>query len=273
VATVERATNLHRAELLTTLRAALPGLWVAVAAFVLALATIVVSLFRQPLDLVVSLAGLVVATSLAIAAILAVGPIRKLAVIAAFAFAAVTPRSSCSRASRCPPWWSFSCSRSQRRAPGAPCAPRSTDPRRRASPAPGSVRAPIRCCWRTRGQAAGPPRGLPWPTRPTDEGSSMSSSAPATISNGVPRELCRAERTCPTGPLSLPHQSGISRERRSPASRGQTCPPKSPHLTDYRLRCYCTASCDRLTEPQDCDDAPTLGGVEPTKFDPQRAGD
>jgi hypothetical protein len=57
VATVERATNLHRAELLTTLRAALPGLWVAVVAFVLALATIVVSLLRQPLDLVVSLAG------------------------------------------------------------------------------------------------------------------------------------------------------------------------------------------------------------------------
>lgn len=76
MATVERATNLHRGELLTTLRAALPGLWVAVAAFVLALATIVVSLFRQPLDLVVSLAGLVVATSLAIAAIVAVGPIR-----------------------------------------------------------------------------------------------------------------------------------------------------------------------------------------------------
>ena len=75
MATVERATNLHRAELLTTLRAALPGLWVAVAAFVLALATIVVSLFRQPLDLVVSLAGLVVATSLAIAAILAIGPV------------------------------------------------------------------------------------------------------------------------------------------------------------------------------------------------------
>jgi len=48
---------------------------VAVAAFVLALATIVVSLFRQPLDLVVSLAGLVVATSLAIAAILAIGPV------------------------------------------------------------------------------------------------------------------------------------------------------------------------------------------------------
>jgi hypothetical protein len=64
---------------------------VAGAAFVLALATIVVSLFRQPLDLVVSLAGLVIATSLAIAAILAVGPVRKIAVIAAFAFAAVTP--------------------------------------------------------------------------------------------------------------------------------------------------------------------------------------
>jgi hypothetical protein len=91
VATVERVTNLHRAELLTTRRAALPGLWVAVAALVLALATIVVSLFRQPLDLVVSLAGLVVATSLAIAAILAVGPIRTIAVIAACAFAAVTP--------------------------------------------------------------------------------------------------------------------------------------------------------------------------------------
>jgi hypothetical protein len=91
VATVERATNLHRGELLTTLRAALPGLGVAGAAFVLALATFVVSLFRQPLDLVVSLAGLVVATSLAVAAILAVGPIRKIAVIAAFAFAAVTP--------------------------------------------------------------------------------------------------------------------------------------------------------------------------------------
>jgi hypothetical protein len=91
VATVERVTNLHRAELLTTRRAALPGLWVADAAFVLALATIVVSLFRQPLDLVVSLAGLVVATSLAIAAILAVGPIRTIAVIAACAFAAVTP--------------------------------------------------------------------------------------------------------------------------------------------------------------------------------------
>jgi hypothetical protein len=91
VATVERATNLHRAELLTTLRAALPGLWVAVAAFVLALATIVVSLFRQPLDLVISLAGLVAATCLAIAAILAVGPIRTIAVIAAFASAAVTP--------------------------------------------------------------------------------------------------------------------------------------------------------------------------------------
>jgi hypothetical protein len=64
---------------------------VAGAAFVLALATFVVSLFSQPLDLVVSLAGLVVATSLAVAAILAVGPIRKIAVIAAFAFAAVTP--------------------------------------------------------------------------------------------------------------------------------------------------------------------------------------
>jgi diacylglycerol kinase family enzyme len=88
---VERATNLHRGELLTTLRAALPGLGVAVAAFVLALATIVVSLFGQPLDLVVSLAGLVVATCLAIAAVLAVGPIRTIAVIAAFASAALTP--------------------------------------------------------------------------------------------------------------------------------------------------------------------------------------
>jgi hypothetical protein len=68
VATVERTTNLHRGELLTTLRAALPGLGVAVAVFVLALATIVVSLLRQPLDLVASLASLAIATSLAITA-------------------------------------------------------------------------------------------------------------------------------------------------------------------------------------------------------------
>jgi hypothetical protein len=239
-----------------------------------ALATIVVSLFRQPLDLVVSLAGLVVATSLAIAAILAVGPIRKLAVIAAFAFAAVTPRSSCSRASRCPPWWSFSCSRSQRRAPGAPCAPRSTDPRRRASPAPGSVRAPIRCCWRTRGQAAGPPRGLPWPTRPTDEGSSMSSSAPATISKRRAEGAVPRGADVPNGPL-CPYLTNQAYRENAGALHQEVRRARQSLRTSPTTACAATAtaSCDRLTEPQDCDDAPTLGGVEPTKFDPQRAGD
>jgi len=52
---MERAANPHRAELLKTLRAALPGLAVAGAASVLALATIVISLYRQPVDLVGSL--------------------------------------------------------------------------------------------------------------------------------------------------------------------------------------------------------------------------
>jgi hypothetical protein len=63
MATTERAANPHRAELLKTRRAALPGLAVAGAASVLALATIVISLYRQPSDLMVSLAGLVIAAA------------------------------------------------------------------------------------------------------------------------------------------------------------------------------------------------------------------
>jgi hypothetical protein len=119
---------------------------VAGAAFVLALATIVVSLFRQPLDLVVSLAGLVIATSLAIAAILAVGPVRKIAVIAAFAFAAVTP--SLLLLAGEPVSAVVVVLLLAVAAQGARRAARAAVHRPPAAriPAPGSVRAPIRCC-------------------------------------------------------------------------------------------------------------------------------
>jgi diacylglycerol kinase family enzyme len=89
--TAERAANPHRAELLKTLRAALPGAAVAGAALVVALAIIVISLYRQPRDLVVSLVGLVVAALLVIAAILVNGPLGKIGVIAAVVFAAGAP--------------------------------------------------------------------------------------------------------------------------------------------------------------------------------------
>ena len=87
---MERDANPHRAEILTSLRAALPGSVVSVAASVLACAILVASLFRQPVDLVMSLVGVVVVASLAIVAILAVGLIRKIAVMAALVFAVLT---------------------------------------------------------------------------------------------------------------------------------------------------------------------------------------
>jgi diacylglycerol kinase family enzyme len=89
MSTVERDANQHLAELLKTLRAALPGSAVAGAASVLAIATIVVSLDRQPLDLAVGLAGLLMAVPLAVAAMVTAGPIRTIAVIVAFVLAAV----------------------------------------------------------------------------------------------------------------------------------------------------------------------------------------
>jgi len=90
VVSVEGTTNPHRAELLKTLRAARPGLVVAVAAAVVALAVIVISLYRQPLDLVVCLVSLLLATSLAMTASLATGLIRTIAAAAAAAFVFVT---------------------------------------------------------------------------------------------------------------------------------------------------------------------------------------
>jgi diacylglycerol kinase family enzyme len=62
---------------------------VAASAFVLTLAIVVISLYRQPLDLVVSLTGVVIAVIVAIAAILADGPTRKIAAIAAAVFAVI----------------------------------------------------------------------------------------------------------------------------------------------------------------------------------------
>ena len=88
--TTERRTNLRRTELLETVRAALPGSAMAVVACILAITTIVISLFRQPLDLVASLAGLAIAVPVAMAAI-AAGPVRIVAAIAALALAAVAP--------------------------------------------------------------------------------------------------------------------------------------------------------------------------------------
>ena len=89
MSTVERDANPHRAEFLKTLRAALPGSAVAGAASVLSFATIVMSLDRQPLDLVVCLAGLLMAVPLAVAALVTAGLIRTIAVIAACVLAAV----------------------------------------------------------------------------------------------------------------------------------------------------------------------------------------
>ncbi len=86
-----RAANPHRAELLSSVRAALPGLVVSVVAFTVACAILVASFFHRPIDLVVSLACIVLAASLAIVATSAGGLIGKIAVIAALAFAVVSP--------------------------------------------------------------------------------------------------------------------------------------------------------------------------------------
>src|SRR5512132_3533374 len=77
-------------ELWATLRPAAPGLAVALVAVILAAASIVVALFRHPLDLVVGLLGFVIAVPAAALAIRGVGLIRRIAVPIA-AFAAVPP--------------------------------------------------------------------------------------------------------------------------------------------------------------------------------------
>jgi diacylglycerol kinase family enzyme len=77
-------------ELWATLRPAAPGLVVALVAVILATASIVVALFRHPLDLVVGLLGFVIAVPAAALAIRGVGMIRRIAVPIA-AFAAVPP--------------------------------------------------------------------------------------------------------------------------------------------------------------------------------------
>lgn len=67
-------------ELWATLRPAVPGVAVSVAALVLAAASIAVALFRQPLAMAAGLVGLVVAAPLATLAIWSGGPVRRIAV-------------------------------------------------------------------------------------------------------------------------------------------------------------------------------------------------
>jgi hypothetical protein len=65
-------------ELISALRPAIPGLAVAVAALVLAVVSLIVALFHHPLDLLATLAGLVIAAPLALAATWSGGLLRKI---------------------------------------------------------------------------------------------------------------------------------------------------------------------------------------------------
>jgi diacylglycerol kinase family enzyme len=87
--TVEPPSKPHVRELITTARVAAPRLAVAVVALVLAVVAIVVALFSHPLVLLGSLAGLVVAIPLAIAAALGGGLVRRIALPTAILAAAV----------------------------------------------------------------------------------------------------------------------------------------------------------------------------------------
>lgn len=70
-------------ELLPALRPDVPGLALAIAALVLAVASLIVALFHHPLDLLPSLAGMVIAIPLSIAATWSRGPIRMITLPAA----------------------------------------------------------------------------------------------------------------------------------------------------------------------------------------------
>jgi diacylglycerol kinase family enzyme len=75
-------------ELVAALRPAAPGVALALGALVLAATAVVVALFRQPLAMVASLLGLVVAAPLATLAVLGSGLVRRIAVPAAVVAAA-----------------------------------------------------------------------------------------------------------------------------------------------------------------------------------------
>jgi diacylglycerol kinase family enzyme len=77
-------------ELLSALLPAIPGLAVAVAALVLAVVLLIVALFHHPLDLLATVAGLVIAAPLAIAATWSGGLLRKITLPVAILAASVS---------------------------------------------------------------------------------------------------------------------------------------------------------------------------------------
>ena len=77
-------------ELLSALRPAIPGLAVAVAALVMAVVSLIVALFHQPLDLLATLAGLVIAAPSALAATWSGGLLRKITLPMAILAASVS---------------------------------------------------------------------------------------------------------------------------------------------------------------------------------------
>ena len=86
---MERITSPRRTEILATVRAAVPGVAGAAAAFVMAVALIVVSLVGRPIDLLASLISLVIAVPSAIVASSAAGLVRRIALLGAIACAAL----------------------------------------------------------------------------------------------------------------------------------------------------------------------------------------
>jgi hypothetical protein len=75
---MDRLPNERRREVIATLRAAAPALAVAASALVRTVVAFLIALFRHPLDLVVSLVGLVLAASSAVAASFVRGPVRRI---------------------------------------------------------------------------------------------------------------------------------------------------------------------------------------------------
>jgi diacylglycerol kinase family enzyme len=87
---MDRVQRGRAGEILSALRPAAPGLAVGVSALVLAVVSLMVALFHHPLDLLASLAGLVIAAPLAITATWSGGLLRRITLLAAILAASVS---------------------------------------------------------------------------------------------------------------------------------------------------------------------------------------
>lgn len=116
-------------ELLSALRPAIPGLAVAVAALVLAVVSLIVALFDHPLDLLATLAGLVIAAPSALAATWSDGLLRKITLPMAILAASVSATLLLLKGRPVPCGWRSSSSWSPLEWGGTLCGPQSAAPR------------------------------------------------------------------------------------------------------------------------------------------------